>query len=156
MNKNIILIIASFLIFQYNPSYAVLTKTMPQQLKPMQKALPKSSEYETQKNNSYNNSLPNSTIGSYMQNIQYKIKSNWEPPQGEEDRNVIVFFSIYKDGSLADIRVSKSSGLQEADWAAVKAIKLSAPFDQLPSEYKEQYMNINFTFDYTIQGAQRY
>ena len=95
-------------------------------------------------------------FGPYMRELQQRIKRNWEPPKGEESRRVVLLFSIAKDGRLLNVKVSKSSGLTTADNAAIAAVKLTAPFKPLPPEFKENHVDIQFTFDYTVFGASRY
>lgn len=95
-------------------------------------------------------------FGPYMRELQQRIKRNWEPPKGEESRRVVLLFSIAKDGRLLNVRVSKSSGLAAADNAAIAAVKLTAPFKPLPPEYRENSVDIQFTFDYNVFGAKKY
>jgi TonB family protein len=90
-----------------------------------------------------------------MRDLQQRIKRNWEPPKGEESRRVVLLFTIARDGRLLGIKVAKSSGLQTADKAAVNAVKLTAPFRPLPVEYRENSVDIQFTFDYNVFGATR-
>lgn len=95
-------------------------------------------------------------FGPYMRNLQQRIKRNWEPPRGEESRRVVLLFGISKDGRLTSLRIHKSSGLESADKAAMEAVRLSAPFAPLPAEYKENTVDIQFTFDYNVFGAKKY
>ncbi len=94
-------------------------------------------------------------FGPYMRDLQQRIKRNWDPPKGEESRRVVLLFTIARDGRLLGVSVSKSSGLQSADRAALNAVKLTAPFRPLPAEYKESSVDIQFTFDYNVFGAKR-
>ena len=95
-------------------------------------------------------------FGPYMRDLQQRIKRNWDPPKGEESRRVVLLFTIARDGRLLNVSVSKSSGLQSADKAALSAVQLTAPFRPLPAEYKESSVDIQFTFDYNVFGAQKY
>lgn len=95
-------------------------------------------------------------FGPYMRELQNRIKRNWEPPKGEESRRVVLLFSIARDGRLLNVKVSKSSGLDAADKAAINAVKLTAPFKTLPPEYKGNSVDIQFTFDYNVFGARKY
>lgn len=95
-------------------------------------------------------------FGPYMRDLQQRIKRNWDPPKGEESRRVVLLFTIARDGRLLGVRVSKSSGLQSADKAALSAVQLTAPFRPLPAEYKESSVDIQFTFDYNVFGAKKY
>lgn len=95
-------------------------------------------------------------FGPYMRELQRRIKMNWDPPKGNESKRVVLLFKIAKDGRLLSCSVFKSSGLQNADSAALNAVKLAAPFRPLPPEYKGQSIDIQFTFDYNVFGATKY
>ncbi len=92
---------------------------------------------------------PNVDFGSYMKNLQNKIKKNWNPPN-EKGRyaRATVLFTLDKNGKLIKYNIKKSSGIKEYDKAAIKALKSSSPFDSLPKEYKEETVDIQFNFDY--------
>ena len=91
----------------------------------------------------------------YMKNLQEQIKKNWNPPKGNESKQVILLFKIAKDGSLLSCSVYKSSGLQSADQAAMNAVNLTAPFEPLPDKYTEEEISIQFTFDYNVFGKSK-
>ena len=95
-------------------------------------------------------------FGPYMRELQRKIKMNWDPPKGNESKRVVLLFKIAKDGRLLSCSVFKSSGLQNADKAAINAVHLAAPFKPLPPEYKGSSIDIQFTFDYNVFGATKY
>ena len=95
-------------------------------------------------------------FGPYMRELQRRIKMNWDPPKGNESKRVVLLFKIAKDGRLLSCSVFKSSGLQNADSAALNAVKLAAPFKPLPPEFKGQSIDIQFTFDYNVFGATKY
>lgn len=96
-------------------------------------------------------------FGPYMRELQNRIKMNWDPPKGNESKTVVLLFKIAKDGRLlATPRVTRSSGLQSADQAALKAVELAAPFRPLPADFKGQSIDIQFTFDYRVFGGRRY
>lgn len=95
-------------------------------------------------------------FGPYMRELQRRIKMNWDPPKGDESKRVVLMFKIARDGRLLSCRVSRSSGIQAADRAAMSAVELTAPFKPLPPEFKGQSVDIQFTFDYNVFGASRY
>ena len=95
-------------------------------------------------------------FGPYMRELQRRIKMNWDPPKGDESKRVVLLFKIAKDGRLLSCSVYKSSGLPSADKAALHAVQVSAPFRPLPPEYKNQSIDIQFTFDYNVFGASSY
>lgn len=95
-------------------------------------------------------------FGPYMRDLQRRIKMNWDPPKGNESKRVVLLFKIAKDGRLLSCSVYKSSGLPNADAAALNAVKLTAPFRPLPVDFKGQSIDIQFTFDYNVFGASGY
>lgn len=95
-------------------------------------------------------------FGPYMRELQRRIKMNWDPPKGNESKRVVLLFKIARDGRLLSVRVFKSSGLPNADKAAINAVELTAPFKPLPPEYKGSSIDIQFTFDYNVFGATSY
>ena len=95
-------------------------------------------------------------FGPYMRDLQRRIKMNWDPPKGNESKRVVLLFKISKDGRLLSNRVSKSSGLQSADQAALRAVELTSPFKPLPADFKGSSIDIQFTFDYNVFNATRY
>lgn len=112
-------------------------------------------EHQTQSSiqTSYDNTQKNTPSAEkmfdlYMQELSPSIKGNWHPPKSAEKNQVIVLFKIGKNGELLHNAVIKSSGIDNFDNAALKAVNLTAPFKPLPSEFKEKSVDINFSFDY--------
>ena len=134
-----ITLISVISLFLIKPAFAILTSTMPEQFKEEQTI--QSSEPD---------------FGPFMRDLQQRIKHNWFPPKGEESRNVVLLFTIARDGSLLRVNVLKSSGLAAADRAALAAVKMTAPFRPLPNGYSKDSVDIQFTFDYRIYGAKKY
>lgn len=95
-------------------------------------------------------------FGPYMRELQRRIKMNWDPPKGNESKRVVLLFKIAKDGRLLSVRVFKSSGIQNADRAALNAVQLTAPFRPLPRDFRGPSIDIQFTFDYNVFGASGY
>lgn len=95
-------------------------------------------------------------FGPYMRELQRRIKMNWDPPKGNESKRVVLLFKIAKDGRLLSVRVFKSSGIPNADKAALNAVELTAPFKRLPPEFRGASIDIQFTFDYNVFGATGY
>ena len=93
--------------------------------------------------------------GPYMRDLERRIKRNWSPPKGNESKRVVVYFKVGRDGRLLSLKTQKSSGLPDADNAATSAVELSAPFRPLPPEYKDNDIDIQFTFDYNVYGLRR-
>lgn len=94
--------------------------------------------------------LPDPDYGAYMAELQRRIKRNWRPPKAQEDKRVKVYFRIARDGRLISVKIATSSGYQEADAAALAAVRLAAPFRPLPPGHREADLPIEFTFDYNV------
>lgn len=89
-------------------------------------------------------------FGPYMRELQKSIKSNWNPPKGNESKRVVLLFKVAKDGKLLALKIFKSSGVFAADEAAMKAVNATAPFKPLPKAFKGKSVDIQFTFDYNV------
>jgi len=88
----------------------------------------------------------------YLQMISDKITANWfqslvDPGVGGTLQTE-VYFRIYKNGQISDIRISASSGVESFDLSARRAIEASKPFAPLPNEYDGQYLGITLVFEH--------
>ena len=88
-------------------------------------------------------------FGPYMARLQRTIKRAWFPPRGKETCRVAVVFKVHDNGSMSNLRLTKSSGSALADQAALKAVANAAPFKALPEGTPEN-VDIQFTFDYNV------
>ena len=89
-------------------------------------------------------------FAAYMQDVEKKIKQNWNPPKENSSKYVTVKFIIGKNGELIDVTITKSSDVKSVDEAALEAVRASAPFKSLPKNYKGESIPIEFTFDYNV------
>lgn len=77
----------------------------------------------------------------YLAIIRVKIGRNWNPPPGAKGAKAKVQFTILRSGRVADAGLVESSGNFYFDQAALRAIRSSSPFPQLPEEFfQEQVM----------------
>ena len=88
----------------------------------------------------------------YLQMISDKITANWfqslvDPGVGGLLQTQ-VYFRIYKNGTISDVRIDVSSGVETFDLSARRAIQSSAPFAALPNEYDGQYLGITLVFEH--------
>jgi outer membrane biosynthesis protein TonB len=96
----------------------------------------------------------NNIAKDYINDVQKKIQSNWNPPQYKSSYNIGVKFKIDKDGKAYDKRIALSSGNPDIDLMGIKAIENSSPFTQPPISLFNQGddgIDIDFTFDYNKQ-----
>ena len=94
-------------------------------------------------------------FGPYMEELQIRIKNNWHPPREDKSKRIIALFKVDKEGNLLNLKITASSGNKDADFAAVEAIKISAPFKPLPPEYEGEDVDIQFNFDYNVFNKKR-
>ncbi len=88
----------------------------------------------------------------YLQMISDRITANWfqslvDPGVGGLLQTE-VYFRIYRDGQISDVRVSVSSGVEAFDLSARRAIEAAKPFASLPNEYNGQYLGITLIFEH--------
>jgi len=95
------------------------------------------------------NIYTNVNWSAYMQQLEYKIKSNWTPPITDKSIKTVIRFTVGKNGDLLNIKLIQSSGIPLGDKIAMNAIKKALPCP-LPNEYKGNSIPIDFTFDYNI------
>jgi TonB family protein len=91
-------------------------------------------------------------FGPYIAELQRRIRRNWSPPVEDQSKRVVALFKISRDGRLLSLRIQQSSGSPPADQAAMSAVRASAPFRQLPPNYRGQDIDVQFIFDYEIYG----
>jgi TonB family protein len=87
----------------------------------------------------------------YIQNMQSRIEENFRPPMGltdKQDASVVVSFTVFENGTISDIAVSRSSGMPALDNCAVAAVKESAPFGKLPLTFADQKLEPTVTLYY--------
>lgn len=88
----------------------------------------------------------------YMLYMQKKLKSNWDPPKLTYNTKVTVEFQILPDGKIVNEKITKSSGNNDFDKAALLALRKSNPLRSLSEDLKqEKEVIINFTFDYHVK-----
>jgi len=88
----------------------------------------------------------------YLQMISDKITANWfqslvDPGVGGLLQTQ-VYFRIYRNGTISDIKIDASSGVESFDLSAKRAIQSAVPFATLPNEYSGQYLGITLVFEH--------
>ena len=89
-------------------------------------------------------------FSGYMQRLQAKIKSNWNPPKAENSTHVVALFKVIKNGKISSIKIIEPSDNPAMNKAAIEALKKSSPLEALPSEYVGNSVDIQFRFDYNV------
>ncbi len=89
-------------------------------------------------------------FGPYMLLMQKRVKELWQPPKGEENRKVVVAFTVDSQGAVSNLSIKRSSGVSAADDAALKAIKEAAPFPPMPQGSKTTALDVQFELNYNV------
>ncbi len=92
---------------------------------------------------------------SYFASIKRKIELVWQYPFEAVQRgiqgDVVVDFSIGKDGKLRKVTLVKSSGFTLLDREAIESIRKGSPFSPIPSTYEIDVLNIRANFIYEMR-----
>ena len=96
---------------------------------------------------------------SYFASIKRKIELVWQYPyeaaaagiQGE----LSIDFVIARSGAVNSIELVRSSGSKILDDEAIRSIRVAAPFDPIPAQYKIPSLQIRGRFVYVHGGALR-
>jgi TonB family protein len=101
---------------------------------------------------------PGSEGGGYFPHAYYidllrnRISSSWYSSlvaPGLKGKYVTgVYFIIYRDGEISELRVEKPSGNLSLDLSARRAIENAAPFAPLPNDFSSQYLVVHFEFEW--------
>jgi TonB family protein len=94
-------------------------------------------------------------FGPYLARVVYTVRRNWYAVIPEAARlgqkgRVAVVFEILKDGSVPQLRLVGSSGLEPLDRAALSGIRASIPFPPLPEEFTGNHLVLQFNFLYNL------
>jgi TonB family protein len=88
----------------------------------------------------------------YLQRIQERITQNWNPPEGVIGRNkqlnLLVFFTINRQGKISNIMIEEPSGSTVLDQSAIRAVQLSDPLLPIPPLIKDEILKVHFRFTY--------
>jgi len=91
-------------------------------------------------------------FGWYVQAVRNRISNNWllstVSPSILSAPRVYVDFDIQRDGTIANARVTQSSGIPEVDRSALRAVLASSPVTPLPPDYSGNKVSVEFYFDY--------
>jgi protein TonB len=94
------------------------------------------------------------TFHSYYLALKRKIELVWEYPYAARRTGVqgrlLMRFVINLDGSLAEVRILRSSGSALLDSEAVRAIRSAAPYPPLPKRMNSERLTITATFEYSL------
>lgn len=93
-----------------------------------------------------------SRYGWYVEAVRSRVSSNWLlstiSPNLMSAPRVYVSFDIQRDGSITPPKVTQSSGNDDVDRSALRAVIASSPFGPLPSDYSGSQVSVSCYFDF--------
>ena len=111
---------------------------------------PEALEYNSVLNPEQLKALKGLDLSQYLAALEAKVKPNWNPAFGRQDRTTVLNFNIEKNGQVTGLTVVRGSGSQQADRESLEAIQKSAPFAPLPADFPLDSLEITFSFNIHI------
>ena len=97
-----------------------------------------------------------SRYGWYIESVKRRIQANWlqntiDPGvRAAHTAHAVVEFTIFKDGTVKDVRISQASGNLSMDNSGLRAIMSSNPMPALPPDYSGSNVRVIFDFDLSM------
>jgi TonB family protein len=89
---------------------------------------------------------------SYVDAVRNRISSNWlqstVDPAVRWAPRASFSFQVLRDGTVANVQMTQSSGNRSVDNSALRAILSSSPMSTLPSNYSGNSVTVEFWFDF--------
>jgi len=93
--------------------------------------------------------LSNFPFSYYIRQLSSRLSNYWiKSYSGTEELFTTVFFKIYRNGRIGDLRVDEKSGNRILDLLVIRAITLAEPFAPLPQAYAYDYLEIRIIFEH--------
>lgn len=89
---------------------------------------------------------PDFTYGYYVDQMLSMIQRNWIRPMVGSGVEATISYRIARDGRLAEVRVSRSSGINSFDLAALRAVQSSSPLPPLPRAFRDSWLGVHLIF----------
>jgi TonB family protein len=84
--------------------------------------------------------------GPYFEQMSTRIKRFWKPPDSQKTNVAVAKFRLERNGSISLLHIARSSGIKEADEAALKALESATPLPP-PQPPFPRPMDMQYTFD---------
>jgi len=88
----------------------------------------------------------------YIDTLRSKISAAWYnslvSPGLKGKFYSVVYFRIYRDGKIGDLKIERRSGIVSLDLSALRAVENASPFAPLPSDFYSQYLIVHFKFEW--------
>ena len=91
---------------------------------------------------------------SYFLKLKRQIEGVWNYPEASrmrgEQGELLLVFTIRRDGYLEDVKLLDTSGFRRLDDEAIRAIRVAAPFSPFPKSWDLERLNIRAIFRYSF------
>jgi TonB family protein len=88
----------------------------------------------------------------YIDTLKGKISSAWYSSlvsPGLRGKFVtVVYFKVFRNGSVRDLKLEKRSGIESLDLSSLRAVGNAAPFPPLPADFPSRYLVVHFKFEW--------
>jgi protein TonB len=111
---------------------------------------PEALKYKSVLNPEQLKALKGIDLSQYLAGMEGRVKPNWNPSFRQDERTTVLTFNIEKDGQITGLKISQSSGADDADREALEAVQKSAPFAPLPANFPLKNLEITFSFNIHI------
>lgn len=116
------------------------------------KGLNKTGNLQQEQQKTANTGSASPEFQPYLSEMHKQISGKWQPPAVDKDAEVVVKFTIQKNGHVINEEISKSSGIKEVDESALTALRRSSPLPPLPLSFPRDEVTVNFNF--TVKANQ--
>lgn len=91
-------------------------------------------------------------LTSYLSKLKKRVQQQWLPGMSQSNRRTVLNFTVNRSGEVNNLNIVQTSGFRVTDEVAMNAIQRAAPFAPLPTGYRKNYIDIEFTFDINVFG----
>ncbi|MDF1580774.1 MAG: TonB family protein [Desulfuromonadales bacterium] len=103
--------------------------------------------------------LQNDLLSSFFYRFRDNIRMVWNYPVAAGERGqegvALLGIRINRDGSVAEVKLLRSSGYAILDETAIGAVRRGAPYGEFPSHYQQEFLEFSASFIYQISGQRR-
>ena len=87
--------------------------------------------------------------------MKKRLRDHIYPPpafyqMGMINGEIVVRFKLFQDGSTSDLTLIEYRGHKALTETSLNAVKASSPFKPLPENFPENYLELTWTFIYSI------
>jgi periplasmic protein TonB len=86
---------------------------------------------------------PDFKFGYYLDQLLSAIDAKWARPPLGDKVECTIGFRIQRDGGITELTVTRSSGYNSFDLAALRAVQNASPFPPLPRAYRNDSLGVN-------------